>query len=225
MPALQVRPSHPLVLVTCPPAKHAVDQLQGIAITFALIAIILTLTHLTLTHRSSHRFHLDSFFSATATFLVIPYTIGSLIDDQVQHELTTYSMGWMSSLPSMKRIQIAFKTEVACTALLWLIICFSKATFLAVYWRALCEKGIAKNVWFAMTSLTALFFAIIFLSVFWVCGSPQRVGDLGKSLACRGRGCDIELTCCRSMSKYEPCRSDTTFHDMMYVESSGFCIA
>ncbi|OAG07011.1 uncharacterized protein CC84DRAFT_1174896 [Paraphaeosphaeria sporulosa] len=170
------------------PRIISMPALQGIAVTFALLALLLTLTRLVLTWRTSHRFHLDSLFSATAAFLVIPYTIGTLIDDQVQYEMQAYSVGWESSLPSLNRIERAFKTEVACTVFFWLIIYSSKATFLTIYWRMICERRAARNIWFIISSLTALFFGIIFLSVFWVCGSPGRVEacqSMGEAAATR----------------------------------------
>lgn len=158
------------------------DYGKGIAITFAIVSVVLTVARLIRTWRNSNCFHLDSIFTATATFLVIPYTTGTLIDDQVQYEMQMYSMGWSSSLPTLERVRIAFKTEVACTVFFWLIIYASKATFLTIYWRTLCGRRVARMVWFVIASITALFFGIVFLSVFWVCGSPGRVGELGKHL-------------------------------------------
>jgi glycerol uptake facilitator-like aquaporin len=132
--------------------------------------------------RVYRRFQLDDLFSAAAAFLVIPYTAATLVDDKVQYEMEEYALGLSASPPSLERIQNAFKTEVAATVFMWLIIYAAKAAFLTIYWRASCGRRAARHAWFAAAGVTSLCFGIIFFSVFWVCGSPTRVGDLGRAL-------------------------------------------
>jgi hypothetical protein len=125
------------------------DAEKGIAITFATVAIILTIARLVRSWRVSKRFQLDDLFSAVAAFLVIPYTASTLIDDKVQYEMQDYALGRSTYPPSLERIQNAFKTEVACTVFMWLIIYAAKATFLTIYWRAFCGRRAARYAWFA----------------------------------------------------------------------------
>lgn len=104
----------------------------------------------------------------------------SLVDDAVVEEVHVYRMGLSSDMPSMERIADAIKMEVACTFLLYIIVYAVKAKFLGMYWRTFCSGTGARAVWYGLAAFSVISFAVLFMSVFWVCGSPSKIGGMGE---------------------------------------------
>lgn len=105
----------------------------------------------------------------------------SLADDAVDYDLKMHSLGLSDKAPSIKTIETAIRVEIACTMFFWVIIYAAKANFLVMYRRVFCSKRGSTLVWFGIAIFTALSFGILVMSVFWVCGSASKVGNIRKT--------------------------------------------
>ena len=106
----------------------------------------------------------------------------SLADDAVDYDIKMYNLGLSGEAPSLRRLEVAIRMEVACTVFFWVIIYAAKANFLVIYWRTFCLRRGPTLAWSGIAALTALSFGILLLSVFWVCGSASKVGNIRKAL-------------------------------------------
>ena len=156
---------------------HDSDKEKGISCSFLVLAILLTTVRLIQRWRTSKRLQLDDFFTVIAAAVLVPYIAMSLVDDALVDEIHEYRAG-RSEMPSLERIADTIKMEVACTFLLYIVIYAAKANFLAMYWRTFCSSSVARGFWYGLVAFSALSVGILFMSVFWVCKAPSKVGEL-----------------------------------------------
>jgi hypothetical protein len=153
---------------------------QAVAYIAASVSILLTAGRLVMHQRTSGRLRVDDIFNAIAAVLVVPFIAICLVALPIESEAQRYALGMEEAPPSMSELQYANTLTFTSLTLFWLIIYAVKGSFLSLYWHIFAVSSRFRIVWWLTAGYTATSFCITFLSVFWICGSPSKVNDIGK---------------------------------------------
>lgn len=100
----------------------------------------------------------------------------------VQYNFQLFALGLGGYLPTEAQLSYINKVSNVNVAFFWLTIYFVKASFLALYWAIFEVSTKFRLAWMVVTAYTLISFLITFLAIFWSCGKPSQINNLGMSL-------------------------------------------
>jgi hypothetical protein len=148
-----------------------------VAWTFTAFSVLLTIGRLIIRYQKSRRLRVDDILNAVAATFVIPFIVLCSQSLPIQYKAQMQFLGRTTEGPTSEEIQYTVHLELAELLLLWTILYFVKASFLALYWQIFAVSTRFRVMWWSTAIFIAISWAATFISSFWHCGSPSKALD------------------------------------------------
>lgn len=144
------------------------------------MSILLTAGRLGIRWRNTGKLWIDDYLNIFAAVLVVPFTVVCLIAFPIEYNAQLHFLGLGDVQPTIAEIQYTQRLTFVSLLLFWLIIYAVKASFLALYWQIFAVSQRFRSVWWGTAGYTMLSFAVTWISIFWQCGNPSDLNNLGE---------------------------------------------
>jgi hypothetical protein len=98
----------------------------------------------------------------------------------LDYAVQLYSAG-LASKPPETTFMTYYHLEVAVSAMFWIVIYLVKFSFLMLYQQIFGVSRAFMKAWWCVFAYTVLTFCICFVAIFWACGWPTLLFDLGEA--------------------------------------------
>ena len=157
------------------------DEVEAVAWTFTVTALLLTIGRFGIHWRKTRKFGWDDYFNAIAVVFLFVLIVTYQLYVPIQYNAQLYALGLSNQAPTGRDVILYMKLDYANIIMFFCVIYSVKASFLALYWQIFEVSQSFRVAWWGITSYTIVSFLISLLAIFWKCGSPAHMLDTGKT--------------------------------------------
>jgi hypothetical protein len=146
------------------------------------ISAVLTFGRFYLRWKKTYRFYWDDIFNALALGSLLIYMVTYQIFLPIDYNAELYELGIGGHLPTDEQWLYASDINTTNVFFFWITLYCVKGSLLALYWELFSVSSGFKKAWYIVTTYTGMTFLVTFISIFWICGSPRDIHNLGMLL-------------------------------------------
>ena len=159
-------------------ANESLSIVQVLCWTLTGLAVLLKIGRYIVRYKLALQFQLDDCIHGLATIILVALggTYTSFIP--LNHIIENWQDGNLAA-PSNSDLHRYWQLEIAIAMQFWLVIYLVKFAFLMFYRKLF---GVSQNflvAWWLVSAFTILTYLMIIISIFWACGVPQNLFNLG----------------------------------------------
>jgi hypothetical protein len=141
--------------------------------------ILLTAGRFILHWQKLNKIRLDDVFNGIAVVFLVAFMVTWQKYVPIELPAQLYATGVIDTPPRHYDPVDALKNDFANMVVFWCTIYSVKASFLALYWQIFGVSRRFRIAWGALATYILLSFLMTVLSIFWHCGSPATLTDVG----------------------------------------------
>lgn len=149
--------------------------------TLASTAICLTFGRFYIRWRKIGRLGLDDILNGLALIALLCFMATYQAYLPIQYAYELFGLGLGGHDASDDQLLYIQNLNTANIVFFWITLYLVKGTFLALYWTLFNVSKTFRVAWNCVTAYTFISFLATFFAIFWSCGTPNKIANVGKT--------------------------------------------